>query len=545
MKLRNAAFLTLAVFACGLLLAGFRYLPTPEKTTNARSVAAKPNVVIIMADDMGWSDIGSYGSEIPTPNLDALARNGIRFSQFYNNARCCPTRASLLTGLYSHQAGIGQMSEDPEDPNAYHWGTPGYQGFLNRHCVTIAEALKTNGYHTYMTGKWHVGMHGKEKWPLQRGFDRYYGILAGATSYLKPQGGRGLTLDNQKLDPPTDPNYYTTDAFTNYAIRFIDEQKNTDPFFLYLAFNAPHWPLQAKPADIAKFKGKYDAGWDVMRQQRLTRQEKMSLLKSTTKVSARDYRVRPWAELSAGEKDSTAYRMAVYAAQVSALDQNVGKLVAELKKRGQFENTLIIFLSDNGACAETYDELGSRPMSFINKPDFSGAVSYGIGWANTSNTPLFEYKVKPYEGGIRAPFIAHYPNGIKTQRGKITNVKGHIIDLMPTILAVTGTTYPKTFHNGQAITPLSGRSLLPALTTGTQPDPAYMYWEHEWYGAVRKGDWKAIYHLKKDTWELYNLVDDPIEAHDKAKNQPALLVDLQQHWRDWANTHDVFPKKAE
>ena len=506
---------------------------------------SRPNVVLIMADDMGWSDIGSYGGEIPTPNLDALAKNGLRFSQFYNNARCCPTRASLLTGLYSHQAGIGQMAEDPEHPEAFHWGTPGYQGFLNRHCVTIAEALKTNGYHTYMTGKWHVGMHGQEKWPLQRGFDRYYGLLAGATSYFKPQGGRGLTLDNQKLDPPTDPNYYTTDAFTDYAIKFIQEQKDKNPFFLYLAFNAPHWPLHAKPADIAKFKGKYNAGWDVIRQQRLTRQETMGLIGKGQGVSARDHRVRPWAELSAGEKDSTAYRMAVYAAQVYALDQNVGKLVAELKKRGQFDNTLILFLSDNGACAETYDELGSKPMSFINDPNFSGAVSYGIGWANASNTPLFEYKVKPYEGGIRAPFIAHFPAGISSQRGRITNVKGHITDLMPTILELTGTTYPKTFHDGQSITPLVGRSLLPTLKTGTQPDPTYMYWEHQRYGAVRKGDWKAVYDLNKDTWELFNLATDRIEAKDEAKNQPVLLADLQQHWREWANTHDVFPKKKE
>ena len=545
MKPLNFTVLSVALVLSGLLVGGLRFLDNQPALISTRQSTQRPNVVIIMADDMGWSDIGSYGGEIPTPNLDALASNGIRFAQFYNNARCCPTRASLLTGLYAHQAGIGQMTEEPENPDTYHWGTPGYQGFLNRHCVTIAEALKTNGYHTYMTGKWHVGMHGQEKWPLQRGFDRYYGILAGATSYRKPQGGRGLTLDNQKLDPPTDPNYYSTDAFTDYAIKFIQEQKDKNPFFLYLAFNAPHWPLQAKPTDIAKFKSKYNVGWDVIRQQRLARQEKLGLLAATTSVSTRDYRVRPWADLSAGEKDSTAYRMAVYAAQVSALDQNVGKLVAELKKRDQFDNTLIIFLSDNGACAETYDELGSRPMSRINDPNFSGPVSYGIGWANVSNTPLFEYKVKPYEGGIRAPFIAHYPNGIKTQRGRITNVKGHIMDLMPTILDLTNSTYPKTFHNGQRITPLSGRSLLPTLKTGTQPDPAYMYWEHEWYGAVRKGDWKAIYHLKKETWELYNIVTDPIEAHDEAKKQPILLADLQQHWRQWANTHDVFPKKID
>lgn len=517
----------------------------PGKPIAPIAAPKKPNVVLIMADDMGWSDIGSYGSEIPTPNLDLLARNGVRFSQFYNNARCCPTRASLLTGLYAHQAGIGQMAEDPENPKHNDWGTDGYRGYLNRHCVTIAEALKTNGYHTYMAGKWHVGMHGQEKWPRQRGFDRYYGILAGAASYFRPQGGRGLTLNNQKLPTPTDPNYYTTDAFTDYAVQCIREQTDTNPFFLYLAFNAPHWPLHAKQTDIDRFKNTYKVGWDAIRQARNKRQEAMGLAKAGMGLSARDKRVRAWKDLSAGEQDSTAYRMAVYAAQVYALDQNVGKLIAELKQRGQFDNTLILFLSDNGACAEVYDELGSRPMSYINKLDFSGPVSYGIGWANTSNTPLFEYKVKPYEGGIRAPLIAHFPAGINTQRGRITAVKGHVIDLMPTILEVTGSAYPATYHNGQAILPLAGQSLVPALKTGTMPDRDYMYWEHEWYGAVRKGDWKAIYNLKKDSWELFNLATDRIEQKDEAQNQPALLADLQQHWHQWATTHAVLPKRAE
>ena len=214
----------------------------------------KPNIIIIMADDMGWSDIGCYGGEIPTPNIDKLAKKGIRFKQFYNTGRCCPTRASLLTGLYPHKAGIGHMAEDPEKPDQTHWGTPGYQGFLNRNSVTIAEVLKTNGYNTYMAGKWHVGMNEKEKWPLQRGFDRFYGILAGATSYFKPQGGRGLWLDNEKLDAPDNTNFYTTDAFTDYGIKFLKEQKNKSPFFLYLAYNAPHWPLHAKKEDIAKFQ---------------------------------------------------------------------------------------------------------------------------------------------------------------------------------------------------------------------------------------------------------------------------------------------------
>ncbi|MCY7357544.1 MAG: sulfatase-like hydrolase/transferase, partial [Rudanella sp.] len=343
--------------------------------------------------------------------------------------------------------------------------------------------------------------------------------------------------------PPTDPDYYTTNAFTDYAIRFVKEQTDTRPFFLYLAYNAPHWPLHAKPTDIEPFKDRYKVGWDVIRQERLARQKQMGLIARGVGISARDKRVRAWSALSPGEKDSTAYRMAVYAAQISSLDQNVGKLVATLKEQGQFDNTLILFLSDNGACAETYDELGSRPMALINDPSFGGPVSYGIGWANASNTPFFEYKVKPYEGGIRAPLIAHFPNGIRTQRGRISTVQGHITDLMPTILAATGAKYPTTFHDGQAIFSLEGQSLMPALQTGKLPDRGYMYWEHQWYGAVRKGDWKAVYDLNKETWELYNVVTDQIEAKNEAANQPALLADLREHWQLWASSHAVLPKK--
>ena len=324
------------------------------------SAQEKPNVVLIMVDDMGYSDIGCYGGEILTPNIDALASKGVRFTQFYNTSRSCPTRASLMTGLYQHQTGIGQMSEDPfnqpnqKSPND--WGVPGYKGFLNRNCVTIAEVLKESGYHTYMAGKWHLGMHGEEKWPLQRGFERFYGILAGACSYLRPSGGRGLTLDNTKLPVPEAP-YYTTDAFTDYAIRFVDEQKDDKPFFLYLAFNAPHWPLQAKEEDIQKFTKIYrEKGWDEIREARRKRMTKLGIIEPNTEFA--EWENRKWNELTEQEKDKVAYRMAVYAAQVHCVDYNVRKLLDYLKKNRKLDNTLVMFLSDNGACAEPYAELG-------------------------------------------------------------------------------------------------------------------------------------------------------------------------------------------
>jgi arylsulfatase len=514
---------------------------TPLSITAQKS----PNIVLVMVDDMGWSDIGCYGGEIQTPNIDALAKNGVRFKQFYNTARCCPTRASLLTGLYPHQAGVGQMAEDPEKPDAFHWGTKGYQGFLNRNCVTIAEVLKQQGYHTYMTGKWHVGMHGAEKRPLQRGFERYYGILAGATSYFKPKGGRGLWLDNQAIDPPTDPDYYTTDAFTEYALRFIKEQKDDKPFFLYLAYNAPHWPLHAKQKDIEIYKNAYLKGWDALRDERLKRQATMGLIDPKFALSERDKRVRAWEKLSTAERDTVAYRMAVYAAQVHSVDENMGKMIAYLKEKGQFDNTLILFLADNGACAEAYHELGSHPFERINDPNFGGSVSYGIGWANASNTPFFEYKVRSYEGGIRTPFIAHFPKMITKQKGKIVETLGTIRDVMPTILEVAKATYPTTFHDGQNIIALEGQSLVPTFKRGKQTNPKFVFWEHQNYGAVRKGNWKAVVDNNEGTkWALFDLKNDPYEQKNLAATHPSLLDDLKQAWQTWANTHFVFPKKA-
>ena len=529
---------TLSLVVFSLLLLSLIQQQVPIKPT-----PKKPNIILMMVDDMGWSDIGCYGGEIPTPNIDRLAKGGLRFKQFYNTGRCCPTRASLLTGLYPHQAGIGQMAEDPEQPEAFHWGTPGYQGYLNRNCVTLAEVLKTNGYRTYMTGKWHVGMHGSAKQPLQRGFDRYYGILAGATSYLKPQGGRSVWLDNTKLDPPTDPNYYTTDAFTDNGIQFLKEQKTDDPFFWYLAYNAPHWPLHAKPQDIKKFKETYQVGWDKIRQQRLNRQIKMGLIDPQWGFSERDNRVRPWDTLSQAEQDTVAYRMAVYAAQVYAVDYNVGKVLDYLESKKLMDNTMIIFLADNGACAENYHELGSAPFSRINDPNFSGAVSYGIGWANASNTPFFEYKVKPFEGGIATPMIVHSPRLPKNRQGKFTNQIGHLIDFMPTIVEAAGATYPTSFHDGQTITPMQGRSLMGVIEQDKALDREYLFWEHQTYCAVRKGDYKMVKKIEEPTWQLFDLKNDRTERHNLAAQKPELVREMGQKWQEWADSHQVFPKK--
>ena len=503
----------------------------------------RPNIVLIMADDMGYSDIGCFGSEILTPNLDRLAAQGLRFRHFYNAARCCPTRASLLTGLFPHQTGIGHMTEDPENPAAEHWGTYGYQGFLNRDCATVAELLRPAGYHTYMAGKWHLGMHAQDRWPLQRGFEKFYGILAGAASYFKPQGGRGLTYNNTKLEPPADP-YYTTDAFTDSAISFLRSQSDSKPFFLYLAFNAPHWPLQAKPDDIKKFETAYSTGWDALRTRRFASQRRQGITDAGTVLSERDTAVRPWNALSAGEQKDVAYRMAVYAAQVSSIDQNVGKLLQQLESSGKLGNTLIVFLSDNGACPEPYQELGGGAMADINNGEKSGAISYGEGWANASNTPYRKWKTEVEEGGIAAPFILSWPGGIaKNLQHTVVGTPSYLPDLMPTFLELAATSYPARL-NGHTLTPLEGRSLLPACRGKALSEHPYMYWEHQGNQAIRGGGWKAVKDAKSAGWRLYNLSNDPVEAQDLSGRYPDRLQALAAEWERWAGSHHVFPKRA-
>ena len=500
----------------------------------------RPNIVLIMVDDMGWSDIGCYGGEIPTPNIDELGRNGVRFTQFYNTARCYPTRASLLTGLHPHQTGIGAATNSPRGLIGDH-GVYGYRGYLNRNSLTLAEVLGSAGYHTYMAGKWHQGYHTPDRWPRQRGFERYYGIISGASSFFKPQGGRNLMLDNTPLAPPDNPDYYTTDAFTDYAIHFIEEQGDDNPFFLYLAYTAPHWPLHAKEEDIAKFVGKYKPiGWDKLREQRFTRQLALGLLDESHSISPRDDGARPWTDLTDEQKDQLDYRMAVYAAMVHCVDYNIGKLVNSLEKLGKFENTLIVFLTDNGGCAEPYDDLGGRDFSLINDPDFSGNVSYGTAWANASNTPFRKFKVWLNEGGISSPLILHWPKEIQSQKDSWIRTPAYLPDLAPTFYELARVDYPTTF-NGYDIHPLEGQSLVTAMKTGQLVQHQWMFWEHMKHRAVRHGNFKALWQKEIGEWRLYNISKDRNEMHDLRQTYPELLATMTQEWEKWAWRAKVFP----
>lgn len=523
--------------AAGILLAGYAFKSSGTKTPPPGKA---PNILLIMADDMGYADIGCYGSEVATPNLDQLAAGGIRFRQFYNGARCCPTRASLLTGLYAHQTGIGHMTNDPEDSTAFQYNLPGYQGSINTKCVTIAEVLKPRGYQTMMSGKWHVGYHDRQKWPLQRGFDKYYGILAGAANYFNPTDLRGLTFMNEPV-MPEGKDFYLTDAITDHAIRFLDRnhQQAKSPFFLYLAYTSPHWPLNALMEDVKKYRGKYKNGWKALRKERYNRMIKMGVLKPGTGLSADD--AADWDKLSAEKQDEMDFRMALYAAQIDRMDQNIGRVIKALRTSGELDNTLILFLSDNGACAEGGELGGGLKENLGTKKGYM--LSYGQSWANVSNTPFKRYKHWVHEGGISTPLIVHWPEMIpKTSQGEFTDQYGFLPDIMATIVAVSGARYPSAYK-GQAIIPLQGKSLLPVLQGKEQPvhrEP--IFWEHEGNAAVRMGNLKLVAEYragKPKKWELYDLDKDRSELQDLSASMPEQVEKLSKAYDQWASRAGV------
>lgn len=510
-----------------------------------------PDIVIILVDDMGYSDIGCFGGEVQTPTLDMLAKAGVRFTQFYNTGRCCPTRASLLTGLYPHQAGIGHMVGDK--------GKPGYLGRLNDQSVTIAEVLKTAGYHTAIAGKWHVtpfnyntgeGSH-RDTWPLQRGFDRFTGSLAGGGNYYHP---KGWMVDNDFVTPQDD--FYYTDEVTDATVRFIHEAPKDKPLFSYIAYTAPHWPLHALEEDIKKYDGVYDQGWDAIRKERYQRMVEMGIIDQAWELSERDARVGAWQDISGeGRRKWHAGQMAVYAAMIDRVDQGIAKIVEALDKRGKLDNTLIAFLSDNGGCEEDVRMPGIKRFAqqdqdtkwWGNLPDIYPTgkpdtfMSYGIPWANASNTPFRWYKSEVHEGGIATPLILHYPAGTDaTQRGSLIHSPGHVIDLMATCVDIAGATYPQTYKD-QAVQPMEGISLRSALRGEALKREAPIFFEHEGNAAIRDGRWKLV-RLRNKPWELYDLQTDRTETNDLAKQQPERVKALSDKWQAWAERTNVYPK---
>lgn len=472
-------------------------------TLNSAQAADRPNILLMMVDDLGFSDFGCYGSEIETPHIDKLAKHGLRMSQFYNTAKCHSSRICLITGLYCNQAGNEKLTR----------------------ATTIAKVLGNNGYFTSMTGKWHL-----KKEPTDFGFQRYWGHLSGATDFFV---GDDTFRLNGKVWNDFDKDFYTTDANIDYSMKFLDEAiSSKKPFFHYIAFNAPHYPLQAPKEDIKKYLGKYDVGWEEIRQRRLKKQKSLGLFKDNMKLPPLPDHVSKWSELSEHEKEFESFRMSIFAAMVDRVDQNIGKLIAYLKKKGKYENTLIMLCSDNGACP-------FERSKNIDIPPWKGNsyYLYDASWATVGNTPLKHYKQTQHEGGISSPFIAHWPGKIKNP-GTWERSQGHLIDVMATCLELANASYPES----DQIEPLQGKSLVPLFKGEKRRGHDELYFQFSSCRALRKGDWKVVsFYLHK--WELYNIANDRQEQHDLSDKHPEIVKSMTDRWDEIAIEKDKLSKR--
>ncbi|AKQ46182.1 arylsulfatase [Rufibacter radiotolerans] len=540
---------------------------TPAQAQKKKPTSKQPNIIVILADDMGFSDVGSYGGEIQTPNIDLLAKGGLRFNQFYNASRCCPTRAALLTGLYNHQAGIGNMTTDQQ--------VPGYRGYLTENTVTIAEVLKTAGYQTGMVGKWHVSNTQEKKpeaehlkwqahqvsypefsplnqYPTARGFDKYYGNIWGVVNFFDPFG-----LVNGNTPVPFVPKgFYYTDALNDSAAAYVKQfHQKGKPFFLYVSHTAPHWPLHALPQDIAKYRKIYQAGWDSVRNERYRKMIKEGLFPADKNIlSGRWDQERKWADNPDQAYDIEA--MAVRAAMIDRMDQGIGRLIKTLKETGELDNTLILFLSDNGASSDNaqnygpgYDRpgetrTGEKIQYPVKKEVLPGPentfASHDKMWSNVANAPFRYWKTEAYEGGICTPLIAYWPKGLIAKKGSVTDQVGHVFDFMATFVELAGAQYPKEFK-GHKISAMAGKSLVPVFQGKKREVHEYLFFEHIGRRAVRHGDWKIVT-LNNKPWELYNLKEDRTEMNNLAAQHPEKVKQLAAKWQEWADQNQVFPK---
>ncbi len=534
--------------AIGIAALGFVACNTNPSGDIQSKSSSKPNVILIMADDMGYSDIGCFGGEIHTPNIDKLAEEGLKMTNFYNAARCCPSRASLLTGLYPHQTGVGDMSADDS--------LVGYRGYLNKQCVTIAEVLEGQGYENMISGKWHVG-YPEFAWPMKRGFDKQYPSNGTTGHYFGIVKGRKFIVEDsliefednwiksnrveyQLLKNDDGSQWYATDAFTFRAINYIKDLRSEDeekPFFLYLPYTAPHWPLHAFEEDVKKYEGKYMTGFNEIRKQRYQRMNELGIIDASWPLSPLNENTEDWESMDDSTKRYNDRLMAVYAAMVDRMDQNIGRLLAALKETGDIDNTLILFLSDNGACHEPATK--GDPNALTGTPhSYRG---YGYSWANVSNTPFRWYKHWTHEGGTSTPFIAWYPKMIEA--GGLDKQVAHITDIMPTIAEITGATYPREYK-GNTITPTEGVSLVPVFKGEERQRRGGLYWQHQGNRAVRKGEWKLVcrydyINMEHLPWELYNIEKDRTELNDLADTYPEKVTELIALYDAWAERVNV------
>ncbi len=526
--------------------------PSAAAPGPSRALGRRPDIVVVLLDDLGYSDLGCYGGEIRTPNIDGLARRGLRFTHFYNTARCCPTRASLLTGLYPHQVGLRVNGRS-----------------LTRDGATIAEVLRAAGYQTAMAGKWHLSrtpvlrpperhqawvdhrldpgrpFGPPETYPVRRGFDRFYGIIWGVVDYFDPFS----LVEGDRPVPTVPEGYYITDAITDYAVRYIGEMARSErPFFLYVAYTAPHWPLHARPEDIARYRGRFDDGWHAMRRRRYRRQVEMGLIDPKTHpLPPLMGRGPDWDALGPEQRALASAKMAVHAAMVDRADQGVGRIVEALRAAGRLENTVIFVLADNGASPEVprrpgYDRTSrtrdGRPVRYAGfRPEELGSeTTYtGIGawWANAANTPFRYWKKESFEGGCHTPLIVHWPAGLAAEPGSLTDQMGHVMDLMPTCLELAGAEYPRRLA-GHDLLPLEGKSLVPILRGGRRAGHEALFFEHEGGKAVIAEGYKAVQPTTSEVWELYHLETDRTETRNLARAEPERLARMVARWKGWA-----------
>lgn len=551
-----------------LLIAAVFVLFSCTETETVKQKAGRPNIILILADDLAYSDIRSYGGEIYTPALDTLAANGLRYSQFYNAARCCPSRASLLTGLPPHLAGIGHMTQDHD--------LPGYEGSLASNSVTLAEVLKLAGYTTAMAGKWHVSTNvmpggNKDSWPLQRGFDKFFGTLPGHGSQFDPK-----FLYDGNTPFKIGENFFYTDAISSRAAEWIQEfAGQPSPYFLYVAYTAPHYPIHARDETIKKYNGKYSEGWDSLRLKRFRALQKSGLLPPGTQLPRRDTQCYAWQNEK--NKEWQQNRMQVYAAMIEEMDNGIASILKAVKESGNWENTVVIFLSDNGASSEGHlyntierrgDTWEDRMAPVTNRKgrpvvtgDFPGKPlggdttfgSYGPQWAHLSNTPFQRYKSFLHEGGIATPMIIQWPARI-SERGGIRHTVGDIRDFMPTFLEMAGASYPLNIRNQPTFKP-EGKSLLPSMVNMNDTAARILCWEHEGNRAIRKGRWKLVSEYpgawktlrpypNQGKWELYDMIIDRTETNNLAAAYPEIVKQLANEWENWARRSQVLDWKS-
>jgi arylsulfatase A-like enzyme len=524
-----------------------------ETNDQTKNISVRPNILIILADDLGYTDLGVYGGEIKTPNLDNLAQDGFLLTNFYSAPSCSPARAMMLTGTDNHLAGVGTMNGS-WDTNQL--GKRGYEAHLNKDVVTVSSLLQDSGYHTYLTGKWHLG-YTPDLQPQSRGFEKSFILLQGGASHFNDLRGlvRGVNSeyleDGKAVELPED--FYSSNHYTDKMIDYIEEgRKDARPFFGYLSYTAPHWPLHALDEDIDLYKGRYDQGYEHIRQNRIEKLKDLGIINKNTIASMAPPYIDKWDDLTPDQKKIAARKMEIFAAMVENMDRNIGRMITYLKETNQYENTFIFFMSDNGAEGNDIEYLSDNkvwiPEAFDNGYDNMGKensyIYYGAEWAHVGSGPFRDFKTFVSEGGIKVPTIIRY--GDLSYKNHIDHEVMTVKDITPTILELANVTHPGTKYKGRDVYPVTGRSLLPHfkdINKVVYQPTDIIGWQLFGRQAIRQGNWKMVTQappIGTGDWQLYNLEDDPTEINDLASHHPEKIVELTKLWEDYKSANNII-----